>query len=254
MKMSRIAAGLMLSLAAAGAHAALLSDLLSGGSILAGDKLFDSWKLVSYTSSDVNRSFNASNIDVQALSDGGDKPGPGLRFTASRNELGVTGDGVFGFVDLMFGFRVSVLDPARRVSGNALSYAPAGAMLSWTVDGSYDLGTYIREVIGTAEGLDDLGQKNIEFSQLGDPQSGSSATAKISDSAAFAPQQSAWVTKNILVWAVDPTDTAVLTQFDQRFSQSQVPEPGSFALLGLGLLGLGWGRQTARKNNLAIIG
>ncbi len=221
---------------AGGAHATPLSDLFNGGSIIAGDKLFDNWSQVRYMTSDSTRSLNAANISVTALNDGGMDPGPGLRFSVSNGELNVTGDGIYGFVDLMFGFRVSVLDPTLRIKDNSLEYAAGGAFWSVMLDGSYDSGSYIREDIGTASGLADLGTKFIEFSTMGDPQSSTSIT---SASAAFAPQSEIWVTKNILVWAVGEEDGAGIFGFEQRFSQTPaVPEPSTLLLLGGGLAGL----------------
>lgn len=237
MKISRIAGALLLSLTAAGAQAVPLSTLLGGGSIVANDRLFDSWFLTSYSTSDATRSFNADNIDVTALTDGGDKPGPGLNFSVSNGELTVTGDGIYGFIDLMFGFRVSTLDPLSRIGDNSLAYAGGTAYWSVLVDGSFDVGSYIHESIGTAQGGSDLGTKNIEFSTL-DAGNGQVDTRKLSDSAVFPAQNEIWVTKNILVWAVDNTDSAGVFGFEQRFSKA-VPEPASFALIGIGLLGLG---------------
>lgn len=218
---------------AAGAQAIPLSDLFNGGSITAGDKLFDRWELLFYDSSEVDRSFNADNIDVEALNDGGLDPGPGLRFSVTQNELSVTGDGIYAFVDLMFGFRVSVLDPQYLVKDNTLAFSPGGAILSWQVDDSNDLGVYVRETVGTASGLDDLGAKDIEFSHLDEE-----LLSKLTDSVGFLPRGEIWVTKNILVWAVDETDTATLFGFDQRFSQTVIPEPGTVTLMLLGVAGL----------------
>ena len=225
--------------AAVGAHATPLTDLFNGGSITAGDKLFDNWQLVRYTASDSSRGFNAANIDVQALNDGGLSPGPGLKFDVSNGELNVTGDGIYAYVDLMFGFRVSILDLMLKIKDNTLNYADGGAYWSVVVDGSYDVGSFIREDIGTSAGLDDLGSKNIEFSTMADPNSGESTISKISDTASFSPQSEIWVTKNILVWAVDTDDSAGIFGFEQRFSQeTAVPEPSTFLLFGAGLGGL----------------
>lgn len=236
-RLMNVVSAVLIAICIAGsAHATPLSDLFNGGSITAGDKLFDNWSLVNYMTSDSTRSFNAANIDVTALNDGGIDPGPGLKFSVASSELNVTGDGLYGFVDLMFGFRVSVLDPTLRIKDNTLEYSSGGAFWSVMLDGSYDAGSYIREDIGTASGLADLGTKFIEFSTMGDPQSSTSIT---SASAAFAPQSEIWVTKNILVWAGDATDGAGVFGFEQRFSQAPaVPEPSTLLLLGGGLAGL----------------
>jgi hypothetical protein len=223
--------------AASASHAVLLSDLLNGGSVTAGDKMFDSWTLGYYDSSDPTRSFNAANIDVTALTDGGLNPGPGLDFAASNGELRVIGNGIYDYIDLMFAFRVSILDPTMRITDNTLEvgmaslFHPAGA----------DVGIYIRETVGTAPGLSDLADKNVEFSYLDPGPVNWSLTA----SATIAPQSEIWVTKNILIWAssiygVSAGETADLGSFSQRFSQTPVgvPEPGMLALLALGGIAL----------------
>lgn len=225
-------------LSAAGVgQAKTLSDLFSGESITAGDKLFDQWSLSRFLSSDQNRSFDDANIEVTALADNGS--GPGLSFDVSNRELFVTGDDLYAYVDLMFGFRVSVLDPGFRIKDNSL------ILTGGSVTQSGDNGSYINETIGTAAGASDLGTKKVEFSWLDQSLGGPGLISNTSDSAVFAPQSEIWVTKNILVWATGLDETANLWSFEQRFSQEPVgtPEPGTLLLLAGGLASLFAGRR-----------
>lgn len=238
MKLTRTFSALMLALAASGSVQAIpLSDLLNGGSITAGDKLFDNWALSFYDSSDPLRTFNATNIDVTPLNDGGMDPGPGLSFSVHNGEFSVSGDGLYAYLDATFGFRVSVLDPGKLIKDNSLR------LTGGLVHNLGDNGFYIRETIGTSAGLDDLGVKQVEFSWLDPSLGGNGLTSNLTDQATFTPLSSIWVSKNILVWATDPGETADLTGFEQRFSQTAVPEPATLCLLGLGLAGLGFARQ-----------
>ena len=236
MKLYRILAALALALAASsGAQAIPLSTLLSGGSITAGDKLFDNWSQPIYSASDPARSFNAANIDVTALNDGGLTPGLGLRFTVLNGELTVAGNDIYAYIDLTFGFRASVLATGLGIDGSSQAFGLGGAYWSILSDGSNSSGSSISEKIGTAPNLEDLGQELIEFSVLDG--AGSPASLQTS-SASFAPRNSAWVTNNIMVWATGASDSAGLFNFEQRFSQTSVPEPGTLWLLGLAFVGM----------------
>ena len=154
-------------------------------------------------------------------------PGPGLQFDILNGEFNVNGDGIFAYMDFMFGFRVQVLLPNLAIKDNSLVLD--SAFYSHAADGNNDNGSYIRETIGTAAGLNDLGTKNVEFSVLDDV-----GTSALTDSAAFPQQNEIWVTKNISVWATDQGDSAGISRFNQRFSQTVVPEPGTLALTALG--------------------
>ena len=215
------------------AYAVSFSDLTNGESLTVGDKLFDNWSVDYYDAADFG-DFNAANIEVTGIDDGGDY---GVRFDVNNSELSVTGDDIYNYVDLTLSFRVSVLDPMYRITGASLGITSALLTLSG------DNGSFLFETIGTSSGMSDLGDMSAEFSYLDDE-----LTSSLSDLILFDPQSEIWVSKNILVWSMDSTDTAMLSGFEQRFSQAVIPEPSTFLLLGGGLAGLAFYRRRRRKD------
>jgi hypothetical protein len=221
------------------AQGMLLSDLLAGGSLTAGDKVFDRWQVTlpqTGWSSDPNEPAQPdyADIDVTPLNDGGDDPGPGININFG-DQMTVTGDGVYAYHDFTIGFHVSTIGD-KKIKDNSLDVGDPGSFLSWFPDGSNDLGMVVEEWVYDVLGVE-LGHKYIEFSVLDEVE-----TRDWPDIAAFAPQDEVFVKKNILVWSVDDTDTAALGGVVQRFSQ-QVPEPASILLFGLGLAGAGLARR-----------
>jgi hypothetical protein len=155
----------------------------------------------------------------------------------------VTGNGSRAFIDLVFGFSVTTLDPSLRITGNSLQYPAGGAFWLISSDQSYDAGSSIREnldtmgVLAGSAAVGNLGTTEIEFSTMADG-SGDSSISVISDTATFAPQSTVWVTKSVSVWARDTADSAGISSFDQRFSQMAVPEPTTLALVAMALAGM----------------
>jgi len=234
--------------AASATQAVPLQDLLAGGLLTAGDKLFDQWSVVG------NTGINVGAATVTALPDGGLDPGPGFTLGFSPSQS-ATGSGTYTSRELILGFRVSSTDPALSIKdaslggfSGALSAAQGSVPLNCTPTGNpaapcNDLGIRITESIyADAAGTLPLGSLSMTFNYF----DGASTTIFVGESN-FPPASVVFVRQDILLWAANAGDTANLSSFEARFSQTAtpVPEPSSLLLVGLALAML---TATARRH------
>ena len=205
---------LLMAVSGAG-QAAMLGDLFDGANMTVGDKLFSDWTLIDFTDSANPLNTSYEGIEVNPLAD---QPlNPGLEFV-STNILTVSN---MDFMDLYFSFTVTsmgalIKDNSLEITDYEFGADNVGGLI------------YIEEDVYDLAG-NPLASKKAEIDNLWgifDPY----------DEAEFAPQQSIYVEKNILLSGDWVGDTVSLNSFEQRFSQ--VPEPATILLLSTGLIGI----------------
>ena len=212
-------------------NAATMTDLLAGGSIQVGDKLFSDWSYDVIIDDaglfDPIDAFNVNSIEVIGL--GADPTNPGIRFQTVAGASSQFYVDDFNWLDVEFTFKVSVLDPLYLIDGVSLSYT--GSM--GADEGSVGIGDDIATDSGLFDPID--GGDVTGF----DPWVGATDTPGVlsgSDSVAFDPLPEIWVKKDIALISWDGGSVEV-DQIDQYFHQTPIPEPSTLLLLGVGLLG-----------------
>jgi len=203
-------------------NAALMGDLLNGTSITVGDKLFDNWAIEVLI--DDAGTFDPTGIEVIGIND--NPLNPGLSFLSNGAFYVEDGD----WLDIEISFKVTVLNPSLFINGVSLEMTD-GVMTK--LDGGLFGTVVIGEDIGTTEGDNDLSAFDpwVEW----DPEFGIVA---LSDAVSLDPISEIWVLKDIFLTS-EAGGTVSLDGFQQRFSQTPVPEPSTMLLLGFGLVALG---------------
>ncbi len=190
-----------------------LDALFSGGSMVVGDKLFSDWELI-YQDSTSGPLPDYSLVEVIGLTD---QPfNPGLQFD-TVDQFSVSG---VNTLQVDFGFNVTVLGPLL-IKDNSLEMLEFG--FDW--DGGF---IAIDEHVTDSNGIE-VAYKSVYIDNA-------FGGSDLYDSAEFTPQPFIHVEKNILILGDYAEDVVRLNSFSQRFSQ--IPEPATMVLFGLGLLGV----------------
>lgn len=228
-----MASSLALLAAPFAARAVSLAALFTGATVVADDKLFYDWTLLNLVTTNGGQA-DLTAIDVTPLS--GDPLDPGVHFDAPVGALGTPFGHTGGSsVLLEFSFDVQATSQLQLIKDNSL------LLTDWVFDSGPQASISVSEEVHDVTGAP-LGSKHTialpgEFPGIPNPNH--------FDVATFAPHQLVHVVKHIEILGPGDNDGAFLTGFEQRFSQT--PEPGSLALVGLGVATLAGHARVRRR-------
>jgi hypothetical protein len=203
-----------LVLAAATSHAVLLSDLIQPGATLQqGDKIFGNFTWLGPT--------GPAGFTINGIGDGTVNNLYGIQIGGPLVQIGA------GSSDWQLGYSVTVATGAPFLISDIHQYV--------NVSGSLNSVAQINEVAFDAPGGNVVANSTVgkTFTVLdqNDP------PAELTDRLVLStPLNQVWITKDIFLSAVGPSDYIATTIIEQRFSQVPEPTTAGCFLLGLGAL------------------
>ncbi len=206
-----------------------LAEVSAAGGIIVGDKLFDGFR-VTTTKSTGAIAPDDGTISITAVKVGGDY---GLRFNGGWSAPAGT------ISDSTIKFHVSVLPDAVargwQIKDNSLWISGYG--VSSTSDGA---AVSVSENVYTSD--PDVGHTNPVANKFVYYKNDNDNT--LYDHKEFVPVTEVWIVKDVIAYGgTGSTGVAHMSEFYQTFSQ--VPEPATIALLGLGSLVLVYRKKKA---------
>lgn len=208
-----------------------LEELGQGASITVGDKIFFDFRNITVSGTGIN--VPPSAIEVFGLSAGGPNNDElGLRFQATGWHVDSGQD-----YDLGFDFSVRRVDGLPLIHDNTLE-----------ITGSAEGTGLVTLTEGVTDHADDsvLANKHVYLNDLSE-----NPVDKLVDHQIFTHDAAIVDVSKDFKMIAGLNGSADVSHFDQTFSQTEIPEPGTWLLLGTGLVGLlgyGWRRrkQTAQ--------
>jgi PEP-CTERM motif len=229
-RLTKYLGAVSLAFVTAQVQAVPLSDLIAGGTISSGDKLFENWELFSVTDPEHSAGIQLHLIEVTAIGDGSAGNAYGLNFDFG-GQFALGDQGEFDFMDLNFGYSATATDADKVITSAMMSAvgAASGDDAFFTVQkDAYD-------AAGDSIWGPDEFMEVYDDTMLG---------TELSDSAALPGLGTVWIEDNIALYfdSFFGDSGVLLASFEQRFGQRAirvpVPAPGTLVLFALGLLGL----------------
>lgn len=213
-----------------------LSALFGGASVLVGDTLYEDFTLINNevcaATNCLSGAIDSGNIMVEGVGDGTAGNEFGMRFSGANGVLTQIGD---SFLNFWFGFSVTAIGTDQEIFGTSM-------VASTSIQGNEAIIVAQKDIFEN-DGIDKQGSIEV----FDDPGfTGTDLNASLS----LNGFNKIWVQDNILIDGFG--GSAQLDSLTQRFmvrTAVQGPDPlpvsapTTLALIGLGLISLGWARR-----------